>query len=87
MKIVFHRHFAKRYAKLRAGERHRCDVRLKLFASDTFNPLLDNHALHGVFVGCRSINIGGDLRALYEPTSGGEALFMHLGTHSELYDE
>ena len=50
-----------------------------------FHSLLNNHALSGKYSGYRSINIGGDLRAIYEPISLDIAFFIIMGTHPELY--
>lgn len=85
MKIGFHRNFKKRYKKLRKAEQMRCNERLILFIQNQFHPLLNNHALNGEYKNYRSINIGGDLRALYQPISQNSAFFINLGTHQELY--
>jgi|SRR3989338_636848 len=85
MRISLHQNFKKRYKKLRKEERGRCDRRMELFMQNPFHPLLNNHALSGQYLGYRSINIGGDLRAIYEPISSDTAFFITLGTHPELY--
>ena len=60
--------------------------RLDLFASNPQHPLLRNHLLKGLYMDCRSINITGDWRAMYEETDAGSvAHFIALGTHSQLY--
>ena len=86
MKILFHRDFSKRYAKLQSGEKQKTDSRIEVFAANPFHPLLDNHALHGTYGGCRSINITGDLRAIYEEIGTEIVHFIALGTHPELYE-
>jgi mRNA interferase YafQ len=85
MVLRFHRNFKKRYEKLRENEKSRCDRALELFAVDPFHPLLHNHSLRGRFAGYRSINIGGDLRAIYKLAGEDVAYFVELGTHEELY--
>ncbi|MBI2639965.1 MAG: type II toxin-antitoxin system mRNA interferase toxin, RelE/StbE family [Candidatus Sungbacteria bacterium] len=70
---------------MRQKERVRCEERVGLFMQDPFHLLLNNHALGGEYKGYRSINIGGDLRAIYEPVSQNVAFFITLGTHPELY--
>lgn len=85
MNLSFHKHFDKRYARLRSGERRKCDERIALFAREPFNPILDNHPLREKYEGYRSIDITGDLRAIYEPISPNTAFFIRLGTHPELY--
>ncbi len=51
---------------------------------DPFNARLRNHPLLGKYNGYRSIDIRPDLRAVYKDY-GDEAIFVALGTHSQLY--
>ena len=85
MKIRLHKRFQKRISTLRSNEKKRLIERLTLFIEDEFNPLLANHLLHGKYKGYRSINIGGDLRAVYKFLERDEVLFVEIGTHNELY--
>ena len=85
MRVVLHKQFRKRYQKLAVGEKRRCKEKLRIFVENPFHSLLNNHALGGEYRGYRSIDIAGDLRALYEPVDVGTAHFIYLGTHSELY--
>ena len=85
MRIIFHRDFHKRYAKMRPSEQKRTDERIRLFAQNPFHPILENHALHHPYEGCRSINITGDLRAIYREVSPDVIHFIITGTHPELY--
>ena len=85
MKILFHRNFEKNYIKLRVSEKNKFKERLNAFVEDPFNPLLGNHALKGKYRAYRSINIGGDLRAVYKAIKNEECLFVAIGTHAELY--
>ena len=59
--------------------------RLLLFSKDMFHPLLNNHALRGIYKDTRSINVTGDYRALYTH-DGEKVVFIAIGTHSELYE-
>jgi addiction module RelE/StbE family toxin len=86
MKVYFHKNFAKKYAKLRVGEKARFKERQNLFLQDPFNPVLNNHALSGKYKGSRSINISGDLRAVYDVVSADTILFIDINTHSNLYN-
>lgn len=86
MKIIFHRDFHKQYWKLPQGEKQKVNIRILLFEKDPFHPVLNNHALHGTYQGYRSINISGDLRAIYEEIDSHIVHFAALGTHSELYE-
>lgn len=44
-----------------------------------------NHSLKGEWIGHRSISIGGDLRLHYRELEPAAALFVAVGTHSQLY--
>ncbi len=85
MKIVFHQNFEKRYTKLAAAAQWRVKERLALFLADEFDPILNNHPLRGAYKGYRSINIAGDLRAIYKFQSIEVRIFVTLGTHGKLY--
>ncbi len=74
MRALFHKDFKKRYKKLRA-----------IFLENPFDSLLNNHPLQGKYEGFRSINVGGDLRAIYEMAEKDVAYFIAIDTHSKLY--
>ena len=62
--------------------------KINLFRKDPSNARLRNHALEGVYIGFKSIDITNDYRAIYEEVAIGEetiAYFTLLGTHKELY--
>ncbi|MEI8062421.1 MAG: type II toxin-antitoxin system mRNA interferase toxin, RelE/StbE family [bacterium] len=84
MLLSYSRSFKKDYKKLPQKIREQLGVRVQLFKENQFDPILNNHAVHHPYEGCRSINISGDIRALYE-TAGGSVTFIRIGTHSELY--
>lgn len=86
MTVHFHSEFKKQYKKLSHKEREKTDTRLMLFKKDPHIPILNNHALQGKDKKFRSINITGDLRALYEEINKNTAFFIILNTHSNLYD-
>lgn len=85
MKIRFHKNFEKQYKKLMKKEQEKVQERLELFLENSFDPQLHNHALRGKYTDYRSINITGDLRAVYKFTSEEESVFVAIGSHSELY--
>lgn len=85
MNIVFHQNFKRQYNKLRVGEKKKCDERIMLFMQNPRHPILNNHVLAGHLKKYRSINITGDLRALYEVVTQDTALFITIDTHSNLY--
>lgn len=86
MRIVIHRNFKAQYQKLRSGERRKFKERRDLFIKNPFHPLLNNHALHGEYRRYRSINIGGDLRVIYEEIDSRTVQFVIIDTHSNLYE-
>lgn len=79
------KHFDKQYEKLSPNIKQQFNKRLTLFVADPFSEALRNHALKGKYLGYRSIDIGGDIRAIY--TTRGEVviIFGFIGTHSQLY--
>ncbi len=85
MNIVFHRNFKKAYKKLLSSSRKKFDKRLIVFIDNPFDASLRNHQLTGKYRGYRSIDITGDIRAIYEPVDDNTALFITIGTHSKLY--
>ena len=84
MTISFHREFTKRFKKLKTQEKKKFKERLTLFEDDPFDPVLNNHALRSSLIGYRSINVSGDLRAIYRMDDD-NALFVAIDSHSNLY--
>lgn len=85
MNAKFHKAFAKQLGKHPNKTQASFQNRLSLFLSDPFNPMLSNHALTGRWAGYRSINISGDLRAVYQLIDQQTAFFVAFGRHSQLY--
>lgn len=85
MTVSFAKKFVKQYDKLPAKNRRQFDDRLKLFLTDQRHALLRRHALKGKYAGYYSIDISGDLRAVFRYTSKDRAVFSLIGTHSQLY--
>jgi len=77
--------FWKQYQKLSPKTQSQFDTRLKLFIVDQANPKLKSHPLKGKYKGYWSINITGDIRALYCWEADELIIFTHIGTHSALY--
>jgi addiction module RelE/StbE family toxin len=84
MKIEFHRDFRKKYAKLAPKIKNQVKKKLELFAQDPYDIQLNNHALTGAFSHWRTINITGDIRAVFVLKDAGP-FFINIGTHSKLY--
>lgn len=85
MTVRFHKNFDRQYKKLRASEQKKFKERISIFLQDEFNPILNNHPLKGKYQGYRSINVTGDLRAVYKLKAKDVALFSAVDTHSNLY--
>ena len=85
MILTYHRTFKKMFKKQPAWLEDKFEERIRLFQKDMFEPILNNHSLEGEWLGCRSINITGDIRAVFEELSTNHIQFLAIGTHSELY--
>ncbi len=85
MNILFHRHFGKSYKKFPKKVQEQFKERLKVFTDDPFDPILGNHALHCEYAGFRSINVTGDIRAIYKILDESSLEFTLLDSHSNLY--
>ncbi len=85
MKIVFHKNFTRKYSKLRLNEKQRFKERRDVFIANLFDPILNNHLLHGKYVGYRSINITGNLRVIYKLLKNDTVIFAEIDSHSNLY--
>jgi len=73
------------FKKQPASIKDKFEERVRLFREDMFEPILNNHPLEGEWLGCRSINITGDIRAIFEELGDDHFEFVAIGTHSELY--
>jgi len=60
--------------------------KLDIFFENPFNPVLNNHQLSGGMKSMRSINMSGDIRAIYEQIDKNTFLFLTIASHSKLYD-
>lgn len=85
MKISFHKNFIKQYNKLPDKEQKQVKEKLTIFLENPYTAQLNNHSLKGKYLNYRSININGDLRALYKYLDENESVFVNIGTHHQLY--
>lgn len=85
MFIITSKSFDKKFKKLSHKIQSQVKERTILFKSDSFDPRLNNHMLHGEMKMIRSINITGDLRILYEEVDDDSVRFLDIDTHSNLY--
>jgi len=77
--------FDKQYAKVNLKVKTAFKIRLEVFRDNPFDVKLRNHALKGKYLGYRSIDITGDVRALYKIHGDLVIIFGFIGTHSQLY--
>lgn len=85
MKIDYTKKFIKQYHKLPTKTQARFKNRLDMFQKEPGNPILNKHPLRGNYQGFYSINVTGDVRALYTHRGNSIILFGFIGTHSQLY--
>ncbi len=85
MTIQYMPKFKKQYQKLPKKFQEQFDERVELFTIDPTNPRLRVHPLQGGFAGYWSMNVNGDLRALYTMRGEDVIIFALIGSHSELY--
>ena len=86
MKIELHRNFLRVYVGQSQKIKKKFKEKRNLFIEDMFHPFLNNHSLTGEYEGCRSINITGDIRAIFYIKTDGNVVFINIGSHSELYE-
>ncbi|MEI9914401.1 MAG: type II toxin-antitoxin system mRNA interferase toxin, RelE/StbE family [Candidatus Saccharibacteria bacterium] len=84
MTIAYSKAFIKQAKKLSPELRKRLQARIVVFTVNPLDPILRNHSLKGKYKEYRSIDITGDVRALYLQKQE-EAIFDAVGTHSQLY--
>ena len=83
--VRFSKKFTKQYKKLSPALQSRFVAHLSLWHREPFNRKLNHHVLTGQLAGFHSINVGGDLRALYREYKNGLVIFEKIGTHNQLY--
>ena len=85
MNYLFHKRFVKQLQKLSPSLREQFYDRLRVFFEDPLHPQLRNHVLHGMYRGSFSIDINGDIRAIYILVREDTIQFTHIGTHHQLF--
>lgn len=84
MIVGYSKNFLKQAKKLDPVLRQKLQHCIQTFTENPLHPTLRNHALKGTYRSYRSIDITGDLRALYLQQEN-QAIFDIVGTHSQLY--
>ena len=85
MNIRFSKRFVKQLAKLPKATQHAAYTRIELYLANPDDPILRRHRLAGSLKHLWSIDITGDVRALYEHVGDDLVIYQMIGTHSELY--
>lgn len=84
MSILYHKEFLKRFKKQPLKIKEKFKERLAIFMQDEFDPSLNNHYLKGKYEGYRSINVTGDIRAVFKRITH-DIIFVTIDSHSNLY--
>ncbi len=82
--IVYKKRFEKEFKALPKNIKRKFFERLDIFIKDKFDKTLNNHSVEKAFPNCRSINVTGDYRAIFEESEN-MITFVTINTHSELY--
>ena len=85
MVVDFHRDFKKELKALPKNHQDQFFKRLDIFFKSPYHPMLNNHKLGGKLRDMRSINITGDMRAIYEQIDKHMVLFLTIANHNNLY--
>ncbi len=85
MQYLVSKKFRKNFDKLPRSVKHQFIDRRKLFESEPYHPLLHNHALGGKYSDCRSFNVTGDYRTIFEQLDPETVHLIDIGTHPQLY--
>ncbi|MFT5179681.1 MAG: addiction module RelE/StbE family toxin [Candidatus Paceibacteria bacterium] len=86
MKFITSKQFDKSFSKLPKKIKDKSLKQFELFIFDPADVRLNNHSLNGKWSKYRSINITGDIRAIYKFVDQNVARFVEIGSHSELYE-
>jgi mRNA-degrading endonuclease YafQ of YafQ-DinJ toxin-antitoxin module len=84
MIIHFSAKYKIQYQKLPLATQKKTRERILLWQEDPYNPILRLHPLRGQLAGFYSINITGDIRAIYEVVDSEVYVYQMIGSHAEL---
>lgn len=85
MRYYLSKKFKRNLDKLSGSVKRQFVERRKLFESEPYHYLLNNHALTGQYSDCRSLNINGDVRIIFYYIDDNTVHLVDIGTHSQLY--
>jgi addiction module RelE/StbE family toxin len=85
MQYILSKRFEKDFAKLPKPVKKKVLVVLQKFVNDLADPELRSHRLSGKWNNHFSIDVTGDVRAVYVYIKDDVVHFVAVGSHSELY--
>jgi addiction module RelE/StbE family toxin len=85
MRVERTKNFKKQYKKLPPQIQQQFIERMKILVIDPGDPMLRVHPLRGKYTGYWSMNVTGDIRALYREDGDTIVIFAFIGTHSQLF--
>lgn len=85
MQYILSKRFEKSFSKLNKRQKTEAIENIEIFLKDPHNQILNNHKLSGKWSDYRSINVTGDLGAIYLIVNDGLVRFIDIGSHSQLY--
>jgi len=85
MRYLASKRFEKDFVRLPKGVKAKALVAFEKFVQNPVDPTLRVHELSGAFKGHFSIDITGDIRAIYFLVEKDVAHFVAIGSHSKLY--
>jgi addiction module RelE/StbE family toxin len=85
MEIQYLQRFKKQFKKLHSKIQDQFEERLRLFITNPNDPRLRIHPLKGNYQGYWSMNVNGDIRAIYTIKEESIIIFGLIGSHSQLY--
>lgn len=85
MQCILSKQFEKDFAKLPKSTKAKAIVAFQRFVENPNDILLRNHELTGKLKNYFSINVTGDIRAVYIFVESDFVQFVAIGSHSKLY--
>ncbi|MBL1434552.1 type II toxin-antitoxin system mRNA interferase toxin, RelE/StbE family [Candidatus Wolfebacteria bacterium] len=85
MYIARHKKFDKQFKKLTLAQQQSFTKKLSLFINKKNYESLRIHSLSGKYNGCMSMNVTGNIRAIFETVDTDTIFFIAIGSHSTLY--
>ncbi len=85
MQYILSKRFEKSFSRLPKKIKNKTIKQFEIFVIDPMDDRLNNHSLSGKWSEYRSINITGDIRAIYLMVDSGVVRFVDIGSHSKLY--